>query len=44
VVMSEEDPERLVEKLYDYYCTCHYKHPSTFEPVQDEMPTVLDIG
>lgn len=35
-VIYDDDPQRLVERLFEYYTTTHYRHPST---LHDTPPT-----
>jgi hypothetical protein len=30
VVMTDDEPERLIDRLIDYYESEHYKHPNCF--------------
>ena len=42
VVLYDDDPVRLVDRLIDYYETEHYKHPNCFSsPAQ---PVVVEAG
>ncbi len=44
VVLHDKDPERLVDRLIDYYTERHYRCPSTLHDVTGERERATGVG